>query len=190
MSERKKEDLRVIKTLDAIRGAFREMICEMDYDQISIKELTDRARINRKTFYLHYESLNALLEELQDEIVESFLSQNVSYRSMADIKRSIRHFFEYAAAMPKLNERLLSSGSYQHVGDKINQKIMAQQAIRNKGAFSDDPLTDNLVFVYFGANSTLLYRQWVKDGKQMPIEQLIEVATHLICDGLAAFVKS
>ena len=34
-----KEDLRVIRTKEAIRKTFEEMICEMDYEKITIKEL-------------------------------------------------------------------------------------------------------------------------------------------------------
>ena len=47
----KKEDLRVVKTKEIIRNTFKNMILEMDYDYITIKELTERAKINRKTFY-------------------------------------------------------------------------------------------------------------------------------------------
>ena len=61
MEMEKKEDLRIRKTREAIHRTFKEMICEMDYDQITIKELTQRAQINRKTFYLHYTGLDALL---------------------------------------------------------------------------------------------------------------------------------
>ena len=43
MNDTGKEDLRVIRTKEAIRKTFEEMICEMDYEQISIKELTERA---------------------------------------------------------------------------------------------------------------------------------------------------
>ena len=63
--EQKKTDLRVIRTRKAIRDAFCSMIMEMDYPDITIKELTQRAMINRNTFYLHYDSLDALLRELQ-----------------------------------------------------------------------------------------------------------------------------
>ena len=66
MEKKKAEDLRVRKTREAIHNTFKSMICEMDYDQITIKELTERAQINRKTFYLHYNSLDDLLAELQD----------------------------------------------------------------------------------------------------------------------------
>ena len=67
-----KTDLRVIRTRRAIREAFCSMIMEMDYSDITIKELTRRAMINRNTFYLHYESMDALLRELQEEIAGEF----------------------------------------------------------------------------------------------------------------------
>lgn len=190
MAEKKKEDLRVRKTHDAIRRVFEEMICEMDYEDITVKELTDRALINRKTFYLHYETMDDLLLELQDEIVASFVSQNISYHSIADIRRIIRYFFEFAEKMPKVNERLLCSGSYEHIGIRINERIMDYQAERYSGAFSKNIYEDNLVFAYFAANTTVLYRQWVKDGKIMPLEDLITAATRLIVNGIGSYVKS
>ena len=56
----KKEDLRSKRTKEFIRKTFEEMICEMDFEQITVKELTERAMINRKTFYLHYDSLDEI----------------------------------------------------------------------------------------------------------------------------------
>ena len=70
MKQHSKQDLRFIKNENLIRETFRKMICEMDYSKISIKELTQRAQINRKTFYLHYTSLDHLLATLQLEIME------------------------------------------------------------------------------------------------------------------------
>ena len=111
--EQEKTDLRVIRTRKAIREAFCSMIMEMDYPDITIKELTRRAMINRNTFYLHYDSMDALLRELQDEIAGEFIEKQVSYTKMADIRRMIRVFFEYMATQSPLQDRLLCSGSYQ-----------------------------------------------------------------------------
>lgn len=189
MEENKKEDLRVVKTRESIRRVFEDMVCEMPFEEITVKELADRAMISRKTFYLHYETLDDLLEELQSEIVDSFTSQNISYKSMYDIRRIIRYFFEYADKMPKLHERLLSNGSYEYVGDRINARIMAYQAERYRGVFSRNIYEDNLVFAYFAPITTILYRQWIKDGKKMPLEDLIATATRLVCGGLGEYVK-
>ncbi len=189
MEKRKTEDLRVRKTKEAIHHTFKQMICEMDYEQITIKELTERAQINRKTFYLHYTGLDDLLVELQEEIADNFIRRKVSYGSMKDIRDLIRLFFEHAANMPLLHERLMGSGSYQPVWEKINKRIMDYRRETNRGVFGLNEYAENLVFAYYGANSSLLYRQWVEDGKKLPLEELIEVATKLICNGMSSVVK-
>lgn len=61
------EDLRVIKTIESIKSSFEDLICEKDYEKITVKELCDKARINKKTFYHYYPSLDDLLAELQFE---------------------------------------------------------------------------------------------------------------------------
>ena len=189
MEQIKKEDLRVRKTREAIHNAFKEMICEMDYDQITIKELTQRAQINRKTFYLHYASLDDLLEEFQEEIADHFISRKVSYSNMKDIRDLIRVFYEHAANMPLLHERIMCSGSYRPIWDKINKRIMDYRRETNRGVFGLDEYSENLVFAYYGANSALLFRQWVADGKKLSLEELIDIATRLICNGMSSVVK-
>lgn len=51
------EDLRVVKTIEGVKRAFEEVICEKDYEKITVKELCDRVRLNKKTFYHYYETL-------------------------------------------------------------------------------------------------------------------------------------
>ncbi|MBS5724963.1 MAG: TetR/AcrR family transcriptional regulator [Clostridiales bacterium] len=190
MEQNKKEDLRVRKTKEAIHNTFKAMICEMDYEQITIKELTQRAQINRKTFYLHYSSLDVLLEELQEEIADHFIRRKVSYSNMRDIRDLIRLFFEHATNMPLLHERLMCSGSYRPIWEKINKRIMDYRKETNRGVFGLDEYSENLVFAFYGANSSILFRQWVMDGKKLPLEKLIDMATKLICDGMSSIVPS
>ena len=136
--EPKKTDLRVVRTRKAIRDAFCSMIMEMDYPEITIKELTRRAMINRNTFYLHYDSMDALLRELQAEIAGEFIEKQVSYTKMSDIRRMIRVFFEYMSTQSPLQDRLLCSGSYQFFYDRINQQVMGHRKLMNRGAFGMD----------------------------------------------------
>lgn len=185
----KKEDLRIIKTKEAIYKTFKEMVCEMDYSELSIKELTYRAKINRKTFYLHYKSIDDLFKELQNEIIKDFISQDISYKKRKDIERIIKYFYKYTENISEFNERLLGKGSYSHIGDNINEQIMKHMEKTNKGAFSKNELEDNLVFAYFSAITTILYRQWLKDKKKMPIDKLISTATNLICHGMFYYIK-
>lgn len=182
-------DLRVIKTKKAIRDAFCDMIMEMDYDKITIKELTARAMINRNTFYLHYDSIDALMNELQGEIIDRFISENVSYSNLGDIKNMIRLFFQHSSMETDLNERLLCCGSYQFVYDKINKTVMEHRKERNRGVFGMDDASENIIFAYYGSVSAILYRQWVADGKKLSIDEITTLATRLICEGMQSVVK-
>ena len=52
----KKIDRRQVRTKRRIRDAFMELIMEKPMEKLTIKELAERADIDRKTFYLHYDS--------------------------------------------------------------------------------------------------------------------------------------
>ena len=108
---------------------------------------------------------------------------------MNDIHGLIRLFFEHAANMPLLHERLMCSGSYRPIWEKINKRIMDYRRETNRGAFGMNQYEENLVFAYYGANSTILYRQWVEDGKKLSLEELIDIAEKLICGGMSSVVK-
>ena len=44
-----------------------------DYDRITVKEICEKAGVNRTTFYLHYESINDLLSETISMINKRFI---------------------------------------------------------------------------------------------------------------------
>lgn len=71
--EAKKQDLRVQKTLAAINRAFEEMVCTMPPQEITVKELTERAKINRKTFYLHYTCIEHVYEEAIRRLADGYI---------------------------------------------------------------------------------------------------------------------
>lgn len=182
-------DLRVIKTKKAIRETFCEMIMEMDYQDITIKELTGRALLNRNTFYIHYDSIEALMKELQGEIIERFIRENVSYNNLDDIKSMIRLFFKHSSMESDLNERLLCCGSYQFVYDEINKAVMEHRKEKNRGVFGMDEASENIIFAYYGSVSAILYRQWVADGKKLSIDEITTLATRLICEGMQSVIR-
>ncbi|MER2125360.1 MAG: TetR/AcrR family transcriptional regulator, partial [Exiguobacterium indicum] len=66
----KKQDLRVIRTDRRIRETFLQLIDEVGFDAVTIKLLTERAEVNRGTFYHHYADKYELLERMTNEIFE------------------------------------------------------------------------------------------------------------------------
>lgn len=56
----KYEDPRIIRTRNLIIDAFTELISEKDLDNIYVKDITNRANINRATFYRHFSNKEEL----------------------------------------------------------------------------------------------------------------------------------
>jgi len=51
-------DRRVVRTNQALRKAFRKLAQQYRFREITVQQLTAEANINRKTFYLHFESID------------------------------------------------------------------------------------------------------------------------------------
>lgn len=180
MPDRKKEDMRIQRTKQAIRKNFEEMICEMDYEQISIKELTERAHINRKTFYLHYDTLDDLLRELQNEMARDFIERTKHMERPHDMDQITREFFLVHEELGKLGERITCSGSYRYISRRITNDIMEESWQRNRGS---NPYVQNILMTYVSQSTLAIYKQWVTDGKKIPLEEIIEIAIQLVCSG-------
>ncbi|MGE7110087.1 TetR/AcrR family transcriptional regulator [Lysinibacillus sp. NPDC047702] len=70
MSKKKqKMDPRVIRTRQLLRDALVELIDERGYDKITVQDITERATLNRATFYLHYRDKLDLLYQSSEEIL-------------------------------------------------------------------------------------------------------------------------
>lgn len=53
--------------------ALVELLNKKDFEYITVKEICAKAGVNRSTFYLHYETINDLLEECLENINKRFL---------------------------------------------------------------------------------------------------------------------
>ena len=58
-------------TKDCIKEAFIKLISANEYKKISITNITDKAGINRTSFYKFYETKDALLEDIKNRLFET-----------------------------------------------------------------------------------------------------------------------
>lgn len=122
-----KEDLRVKKIVTAIKAAFEELICEKEYGQITVRELCDRAMVNKKTFYHYYPTLDDLLAEMQMELSAVSVERVKDYRLPEDLAQVNREFFLYSADQGLAYEKITcSTGTYSQVRNSMIDSVVAQ----------------------------------------------------------------
>src|SRR5436305_1042448 len=66
----KRLDPRVIRTRNMLREAFMALIPEIGYETITVQHITNRATLNRATFYLHYRDKQDLLTHIIRGVVD------------------------------------------------------------------------------------------------------------------------
>jgi AcrR family transcriptional regulator len=69
MSDR--TDKRIVRTKRLLRDALTELMEEKGFEGITVRDLTEKAEINRGTFYLHYRDKYDLLEQSEEEILQA-----------------------------------------------------------------------------------------------------------------------
>ena len=80
----KETDLRYVKTERAIRDAFFELLEESDFDKVSVTDITQRAQINRNTFYLHYSDKFNLVNSILIDFVQELSQQALKVIDQAE----------------------------------------------------------------------------------------------------------
>ena len=183
-----KEDLRVQKTISAIKKAFEELICEKDYDSIKVTELCQRSMINKKTFYHYYPSLDDLLAEMQAELSEAYLERVKDCKLPRDAAKVNRAFFEYSAEQGLAYEKITcATGAYSQTRQEMIDRVIAETWGESEAFRGLNPSQQRMVLNFISTVSIGCYREWVADGKQMPLEDVIQLSTTLMCGGLDRF---
>ncbi len=173
------EDLRVQKTVTAIKNAFEELLIEKDYLNITVTELSKRAMINKKTFYAYYNSLDDILKEMQEEISEKYLERTKRLRRIEDAAKITREFFYFSNEQGKAYEKITCGGSY--ALDSIRSQMMKKVADK---AFPKTTQNEDMKLAFMRASTLEMYKFWVNGGKQIPLEEIIEMTISLICKGI------
>ena len=183
------EDLRVIKTIEGIKSAFEALICEKEYEKITVKELCERARINKKTFYHYYETLDMLLAEMQAELSAGFLERIKDYSLPDELDKVNREFFVYASEQGLAYEKITCGGTYHSIRDEMTDKVNDAGWSKSK---KYQKLSDYEKKVLMGfINNAVLgaYREWVQDGKKLPMDEVIEITNRIVLGGVKGFFR-
>lgn len=179
-----KQDRRVKRTKTMMRDALMALMDEKPFSEITAKDVTARADLNRATFYLHYTNVFGLLDEMENEAVEKFaqILDKVEIRpGEAWEYPVIGHICDYVAENPKLCRCLLLQSRSDRLARKLTE-IMKQKGrkIRQaRGVNPESPEADYIhQFIAYGAMG--MVKQWLEEGMAHSREEMVALAEQVI----------
>ena len=120
----RKMDRRTIYTRKTVKDALLELLEKHPYEKITVASLCRQAEITRATFYLHFQDMDAVLNELLDEalMVAEAASNEMSMSERMSALEQITN--NGTAGELQLNERFL--GPCQRVADDPKYRAIFQ----------------------------------------------------------------
>lgn len=158
-------DRRTRYTKMLIRDSLYELLEQKPLSAITVKELCQKADINRATFYRYYDNVDALFEQLEQEIInaafqEKSLYENNTVHVLTIIKenrifyKELLHAHMESVALSRLLEQ---------------QKQEAILYLQKNGSYDESIFP--YAFQYIVSGSTGMIQKWIDNGcRETPAE--------------------
>ncbi len=184
----KKSESKYFNTAVKFDKALLCLLEEKPFEYITIREICQRAEVNRSTFYLHYENTNDLLKETTAYVLSNFSSyfpvdaQSVisgfANCDLQDLKFIDQKYLYPYLSFIKENQRIFSTilsqpttfdatAIFQRLFDNVFRPILDR--------FHYPKDEQNYVMMFYLNGITAIITEWLKDGCQRSIEDISEI---------------
>lgn len=190
-------DKRVARTEKAIRAAFFKLLGDIDYEKISVSALAREAGVDRKTFYLHYRSIDALADEILRErarLLTRALIDGLHARESGRATEPLKIAEPFSAMWGEFSQdgpRMRSQMRHlpiEMVLDRLPD--MLTEAFIEDGRLAGDSSRnakcyEQLCAAFVGAGMIALFRRWLLDETEdASLESVAKLSEILVFDGL------
>ena len=182
-----KHESKYFNTAVRIDEAFLELLNKKEIEYITVKEICNKASINRSTFYLHYETINDLLLETIEYIYSKFQNYFIlANANTIDINASTIE--EIQLIKPKYlipwlnfikdNKKLFQTFLMRNETLKMNEnmKFIQKKVIHPILArFQIDKTYYDYISLFYLEGIIAIVKYWIKCGCQMAIEEVADL---------------
>ena len=163
-------DPRILRSRRMLMDALARLLNQKEFDDISIQEIADEAKLNRATFYLHYPDKNALLQAMtaarfSELIVRRGLSFSNCDSALRAIALGVCDFLAESMGCPSQLAKMPLEDSI----IPVVESMFREGAGKHEMQPGTDPelLATTAAWAVFGAA-----RRWYQTSDRVPAEQM------------------
>ncbi len=187
-------DRRVQRTRQLLRDALLTLIVERGYDELAVRDITDRANLGRATFYVHYGSKDELLtdslESLFDELAEQIGKIPAAIEPGVD-GFPVQVVFEHAAQNRDLYRLILNGKGSRQPEQRLRAIIFGVVGQRFELLFADrtPPLPVEVMANHVAGSLVALLGWWLESGTAFSADDMAQAFNGLIWHGLLSQLR-
>jgi AcrR family transcriptional regulator len=194
----KQADPRIERTDKLLKNALIELTAERGFDSITVGDIAERAKVNRATFYRHFQDKYDLVERIFQEAIEILRSdlgppgedalntdpQNPPVRWV----KLLGHFFEHERLYRPLLGRYGSSWFVARMRDQIINIVEEREQLRDRIPIlrqtprqTKIPMKVAITLVSTLFVSTIAW--WLESGREYSPEQIASWFLEIVING-------
>ena len=181
-------DRRVRKTRRQLRECLISLLKEKKVQDITVRELTDMADLNRGTFYLHYKDVFDLLEKTEAELQDEF-NQLVLKHDAVDLKQRPAVIFNEIYSLVYENadliEILLGENGDLNFVNRL-KKLIREKCLKDwmEEFRTGNPAVFDAFFSYIASGCVGLVQYWLQTGLKETPQQMAKLTEQIITQGI------
>ncbi len=186
-------DRRVAKTKKAIQKAYFDLLKSKNTEKITIAEIAREADIDRKTFYLHYNSVEDIIREFAEMkarellarlTVHSFFALSFDKKIFAkEANKMLSENLEFCRMIARNPNLTFFWMQVQDVSVDILSEIY--------GRHSSLPESDLKIQVsFFVAGTMCVYQRWLRDEIPCTMEELADKVSEIAFSGVQSILRN
>jgi AcrR family transcriptional regulator len=171
-------DARMVRSRAALRAALLELLEQKPFDQITIREITSTAGTGYATFFRHYETKSALLNDLAADQISALLQMCLPVLRVSDARPAAIALCRHVDKHRKLWTALLTGGA---AGTMREEFI--RQASRVPPFMRPQPhtwLPDDLRIIFGVCATVEILAWWLQKGRSFTVEQVAEIIDRMV----------
>lgn len=184
-------DLRIVKTRTNIKNSLIDLLAEKNVSKITVTELAEKAMINRKTFYRHYNTVQDVVDDINYDIVNDVISHaKKSDRDGNNLVNQLNFIgISIVENKEQINKILKNSPEVFGSGRSVELlKRFIEFSIRPVLNFKNETKLKYLVeFVVSGFIS--VYVRWFNDSCAESSEKLADAVNEFVLGALSEYVR-
>lgn len=189
-------DRRIVRSRNAILSAFERLLMEKPLADITVSAIAREANVDRKTFYVHFGTVDGLLDAIAVDVVEMIVDSvektlasmdgDTNERALGAAATFFKTVNEVLCNNLVLNRQLIENIPLDDFMARLRAPLEHEIAERDllPHGLKDEMFDYYLAFLLSGIIG--IYRTWALSDDSVPIERVSEVANDLTLNGLSS----
>src|SRR5688500_11141896 len=170
-------DARIIRTRAALREALLGLLEEKPFDDVTVRDLSARAGIGYSTFFRHYPSKAALLDDVVADEIRQLLELSIPDVRATDTRAAAMAMCRHVDERRALWSVLLTGGA----AGRMRAEFIRQAAANVPEVVSNNSwLPDDLKVLFGVAGAVEILAWWLYRGRDFTIERAAEIVDRLV----------